>query len=79
MRTNIDLDDDLLAEASRYSTARSKRALIHEALSAFVASKAEERRRASYRERLERVRQRSSRLRLRTDTRALVRADRDSR
>jgi Arc/MetJ family transcription regulator len=53
---NIELDDDLLAEAAKYSTSRSKRRLVHEALAMFVAVKAEERRRATYKERLERAR-----------------------
>ncbi len=79
MRTNIDLDEELLAEAAKYSGARSKRALIHEALATFVRVKAEEQRRATYRERLERVRSQTSSVRLRTDTRDLIRADRDSR
>jgi Arc/MetJ family transcription regulator len=79
MRTNIELDEALLAEASKYSTSRSKRRLIHEALATFVAVKAEERRRATYRERLERVRGRISGIRLRSDSRDLIRSDRDSR
>lgn len=79
MRTNIDLDDDLLAEAAKYSPARSKRRLIHEALTTFVAVKAEERRRSTYRERLERVRTRVSGQRLRSDSRDIIRADRDTR
>jgi Arc/MetJ family transcription regulator len=79
MRTNIDLDEALLAEAAKYSTSRSKRRLIQEALATFVAVKAEERRRATYRERLERVRGRLADIRLRSDLRDLIRADRDSR
>jgi Arc/MetJ family transcription regulator len=79
MRTNIDLDDDLLAEAARYSTARSKRALIQEALATFVAVKAQERKTASYRERLENLRGRAAVVRLKSDTRDLVRSDRNSR
>ncbi len=79
MRTNIELDEALLAEAAKYSTARSKRRLIHEALATFVAVKAEERRRATYRERLERVRRRVAGVRLSSDLRDLVRTDRDSR
>ena len=84
VRTNVDLDETLLAEAAKYSTARSRRRLIHEALATFVAVKAEERRVAAYRvaryrERLERVRGRVAGLRLRSDLRNLVRADRDSR
>ena len=79
MRTNIELDDNLLAEAAKYSTSRSKRRLIHEALATFVAVKAEERRRATYKERLERVRGRLAGVRLKTDLRDLIRTDRDSR
>ena len=57
MRTNIELDDSLMAEAAKYSTARSKRRLIQEALATYIAVKSEERRRATYRERLVRVRE----------------------
>ncbi len=38
MRTNVELDNDLVREAFRHSKARTKRALIHEALEAFVES-----------------------------------------
>jgi Arc/MetJ family transcription regulator len=38
MRTNIELDDSLLKEAFRYSTAKTKRGLLHEALLAFIDS-----------------------------------------
>jgi Arc/MetJ family transcription regulator len=79
MRTNIDLDDDLLTEAAKYSASRTKRGLIQDALVTFVAVKSEERRRATYRERLERVRERMATVRLRSDSRDLVRADRDTR
>ena len=79
MRTNIELDDDLLAQAARYSTARTKRGLVHEALATYVAVKEEERRRVTYRERLQDVRARLSGVRLGVDSRDLVRSDRDSR
>jgi len=79
MRTNIELDDDLLAEAAKYSTARSKRRLVHEALATFVAVKAEEQLRATYRERLERVRARVAAVRIRSDSREIVRDDREAR
>lgn len=79
MRTNIELDDDLLAEAAKYSAARSKRALVREALAVFVATKGEERRRLTYRDRLQRLRTRAASTRLRTDTRDLLRRDRDTR
>ena len=36
MRTNIDLDESLLAEAFRYSEARTKKELVHEALEEFI-------------------------------------------
>ena len=79
MRTNIELSDDLLAEAKRHSKAKSKRALVEEALAAFVAMKAEERRRSTYKERLDSVRRKTKALRLRSDTRDILRKDRDSR
>ena len=39
MRTNIDLDDELVAQALRLSGLRTKRELVHEALRVFVALK----------------------------------------
>jgi Arc/MetJ family transcription regulator len=79
MRTNIELNDDLLAEAQKHSKARSKRALVEEALAAFVAMKTEERRRSTYKERLDSLRHRTKAVRLRSDTRAILRKDRDTR
>jgi len=79
MRTNIELNDDLLAEAQKHSKAKSKRALVEEALAAFVAMKAEERRRSTYKERLASLLQRTKAIRLRSDTRDILRKDRDSR
>ena len=37
MRTNIVLDDALVSEAFKFSEARTKRQLIHQALEEFVA------------------------------------------
>ena len=79
MRTNIDLNDQLLAEAKKYSKAKNKRALVEEALSAFIAMKAEEKRLWTYKERLQRLRAKTMSIRLRSDIRALLRQDRDSR
>jgi Arc/MetJ family transcription regulator len=79
MRTNINLNDQLLAEAQKYSKAKSKRALVEEALAAFIDMKAEERRRRTYKERLEGLRSKTMSVRLRSDTRAILRQDRDSR
>jgi Arc/MetJ family transcription regulator len=39
MRTNIVLDDDLMAEAARLSGIKTKKELVREALRVFIASK----------------------------------------
>jgi Arc/MetJ family transcription regulator len=78
MRTNIEIDDGLLADAFRYSPTRSKKDLVHEALAAYVAAKQEERRRLSYRERLQKVRTETGRLRVRPQAHDIIRRDRDS-
>jgi Arc/MetJ family transcription regulator len=39
MRTNIVLDDDLLRQARTYSSAKTKRALVDEALRTFIRVK----------------------------------------
>ena len=77
MRTNIVLNEDLLREAMRYSQARTRRALVEEALATFVAVKAEEQRRTTYRERLRRLESKLRGLRLRESPADLLRADRD--
>ncbi|MFH0880849.1 MAG: type II toxin-antitoxin system VapB family antitoxin [Lentisphaerota bacterium] len=77
MRTNIELDDELLAEAMKYSSARSKRAVVQEALAAYVSAKAEEQRIATYRDRLGGIRRRLADAPIRTPSKDLVRADRD--
>ena len=46
------LDDGIMAEARKYSQARSKSALVHEALATYVAVKADERKLENYRERI---------------------------
>jgi len=79
MRTNIELDDELLAEAAQYTATRSKKGLVQEALSLYVATKREERRRMTYRERLQRVRAKTGGLRAHSDAHELVRRDRDTR
>ena len=38
-RTNIVLDDDLIAEAARLTGIRTRRALVHEALRALIEQK----------------------------------------
>jgi Arc/MetJ family transcription regulator len=39
MRTNIVLDDELLAEAARLSGIKTKKELVHEALRVYIATK----------------------------------------
>ena len=39
MRTNIELDQDLVHEAQRLSRIKTKRALVHQALLEFVANR----------------------------------------
>ena len=77
MRTNIVLNDDLLREAMRHSRARTKRALVEEALATFVAVKGAEARRATYRDRLQRLESKLQGLRLRKRPSEVLRADRD--
>jgi Arc/MetJ family transcription regulator len=77
MRTNIVLNDELVEEAMQYSKARTRRALVEEALATYVAVKSEERRRQTYRERLRSIEARLRALRLRDSPAALLRADRD--
>ena len=76
MRTNIDLDDELLEEAMRHSTARTKRALVEEALRTFVDVKTAELRRSSYRDRLTAIRGRTASLRLGKSVTEILRDDR---
>ncbi|AKJ65022.1 type II toxin-antitoxin system VapB family antitoxin [Kiritimatiella glycovorans] len=76
MRTNIVLDDALVQEAMQYSSARSKRMLVHEALATFVVVKREEQKRASYQERLADVRRRVGERRMSLSAVEAIRADR---
>ncbi|HKS23644.1 MAG TPA: type II toxin-antitoxin system VapB family antitoxin [Thermoanaerobaculia bacterium] len=79
MRTNIDLDDELLEQAMQYSKARTKRALVEEALRTFVDLKSREQRRLSYAERLEALRARSASIRLNKSVVDILRDDRNRR
>jgi Arc/MetJ family transcription regulator len=79
MRTNIELNETLLDEAKKYSNAKTKRALVEEALTAFIAMKAEEKRSLTYKEKLQSLLAKTASVRLRSDTRTLLRQDRDSR
>lgn len=60
----------------KYTTARSKRAVVREALATYVAVKAEEQRAANYRERLVAVRRQVAGI-TRTPVLKILRADRE--
>lgn len=77
MRTNIELDDALMDEAGKYARSRTKRGIVKEALATYVALKTEELRRRTYKDRLEKVRTKAAKVRLSSDTRDVVRQDRD--
>lgn len=77
MRTNIDLDDELVREAMRYAKATTKRALVEEALRTFIDFKTAEERRRTYAERLAGIRSKTGSLRLRKSPSEILREDRD--
>ena len=77
MRTNIDLDDELVEEAMRYSTARTKRALVEEALRTLVDVRTAQLRRSSYKDRLASIQARTSGLRLQNGVTDILREDRN--
>ena len=79
MRTNIVLDDELVREAAHYSRAKTKRALIEDALRTLVRVRAEENRRKSYRDRLTAVQNRFAGLTFRESAADLIREDREGR
>ena len=79
MRTNIVLNDELIREAMHLSKAKTKRALIEDALRTLVRVRTEERRRESYRDRLIAVQNRLSGLTLRDSAVDLIRQDREGR
>lgn len=62
-----------------YSAVKTKRAVIEEALRTFVALKAQERRLATYGDRLRRVREELSSLVLRESPHEILRRDRNRR
>ncbi len=79
MRTNIVLDDELVREAMEYSTARTKRSLIEEALHAFIRLRAAEKRRQNYKARLTTLLGQTEALALRKSPSKILREDRDRR
>lgn len=76
MRTNIELDDDLLAQARKYARERTKRGIVEEALREFVQSHQARQARRAYRDRLEALRCRLPST-MPVSVHDLIRADRD--
>ncbi len=76
MRTNIELNEELLKEARRYSKARTKRALVEEALETYITTKAEARKRATYADRVRSMRSQLADLKLRERPVHILREDR---
>lgn len=77
MRTNIDIPEELLAEAGRFASGRTKKGIVEEALKAFIQSKTAEAKRRSYGERLRALENRTASLSLRQGPAEVIRADRD--
>lgn len=77
MRTNIELNDDLMSEAKKYARATTKRAIVEEALRTFVEVKEQERRCNTYRDRLRSLQEELVGLTLRTPPHVLLREDRE--
>ncbi len=65
MRTNLVLNDDLMAEARKYSHADSKRGLVEEALSVFIRTRAAEQKTLSYQSRVQELENKLSGIKLR--------------
>jgi Arc/MetJ family transcription regulator len=77
MRTNIVIDDDLLAAAMRLTAARSKRSVVAEALRTFVAVKRRETQTQDYRERLRSLASRLNQIHLSESPLEVLRKDRE--
>ena len=77
MRTNVVLNDDLVREAMKLTGARSRRAVLEEALRVLVEVKGAEQRADRYRERARRLESRLRGVKLRESPSALLRGDRD--
>lgn len=77
MRTNVVLNEELLQEAARYSNAKSKSALLEEALRTLVQVRARERATQDYASRLRRVQQKLQNKVFRESSTEILHRDRD--
>lgn len=76
MRFNVVLDEEILREARKYSSARTQRGLLEEALRTFVETKAAERRTENYRSRVRALDRKAAGLVLRESPHRILRSDR---
>ncbi len=76
MRTNIVINDELLKEAMDYTTARTKREIVEEALQTFIRIKEKERKTSSYTDRITDLDRKIQGLRLRKSPSEILREDR---
>jgi Arc/MetJ family transcription regulator len=77
IRTHIVLNEELLQQAKKYSSASTNRGLVEEALRLFVEVKSTERQREDYAARVADIRERTNNLRLRKSSLAILREDRN--
>ncbi len=77
MRTNLVLNEDLLREAMQYSNAKTKRALVEEALRTYVEVHAAAKRRRTYADRVRDLEAKLEGLRLRERPSEILRSDRN--
>lgn len=79
MRTNIEIDDQLLSQAQRFSVARTKRGIVDEALRTFIDVRERDQATAVFRSRLEAAQRELAGRKFRETSADLIRRDRDRR
>jgi len=79
MRANMVLNDELIREARRFSSERTKTGLVEEALRTFIEVKDAARRRATNSQRVSELDRKLSGLVLRESPESVLRADRERR
>jgi Arc/MetJ family transcription regulator len=77
MRTNVVLNDELLEEAAKLSTASTKSALIEEALRVFVETRTADFRRRDYERRARDLQRRLAEISPRESATDIIRRDRE--
>jgi Arc/MetJ family transcription regulator len=77
MRTNIELDDDLISKAMRYSSKRTKRDAVHEALAEYVTRREQEKKTRNYQTQVKVIQEKTRRLRFTKSAQDIIRDDRN--